>query len=73
VHAVATLLVAEHLQDLLREAERERQHALIRGARRSAWSATSSGRLAGLLRRLTGSGRRGSNAARPNGARPATA
>ena len=72
MHAVATLLVAQHLQDLLREAEEERRRALVRGTRRSAWSAFS-GRLAGPLRRLTGSVRRGPNAARPAGSRPATA
>jgi len=72
VHAVATLLVAQHLQDLLREAEDERRRTLVRGARRSAWSAFS-GRLAGFLRRLAGSVRRGSNAARPAGSRSATA
>lgn len=72
MHAVATLLVAQHLQDLLREAENERRRAVTRGARRSAWSAFL-GRLAGLLRRLIGSGRRGSPAARPSGSRPVTA
>jgi hypothetical protein len=72
VHAVAALLVTQHLQDLLREAEDERRRTLVRGARRSAW-VSFSGRLAGLLHRLTGSGRRGSNAARPAGSRPATA
>ena len=72
MHAFATLLVAQHLQDLLREAEDERRLALVRGTRRSAWSAFSE-RLAGLLRRLAGVGRRGSTAARPSGPRPATA
>jgi hypothetical protein len=72
VHAVATLLVAQHLQDLLREAEDERRRTLVRGAGHSTWSAFS-GRLAGLLRRLIGSVRRGSKAARRAGSRPATA
>ena len=72
MHAVATLLVTQHLQDLLREAEDERRRTLVRGAGQSGWS-TLSGRLAGLLRRLTGSVRRGSNAARPADSRPATA
>lgn len=71
MHAFATLLVAQHLQDLLREAEAERRRTLVRGARRSAWSAFS-GRLAGLLRRLARQGR-GSSATRPSDPRPATA
>jgi len=72
VHAVATLLVAEHLNDLLREAEAQRRSALVRSAGRPA-RRPSFGRVAGLLRRLTGSGRSGSPAARPSGSRPATA
>jgi hypothetical protein len=72
VHFLAALLVTEHLNDLLREAEAERQSALVRGARRSAWSAFTD-RLAGLLRRLAGSRRRGSVPPRPAGPNPATA
>jgi hypothetical protein len=72
VHALATLLVAQHLQDLLREAEDERRRTLVRGAGHSAWS-TFSGRLTGFLRRLAGPVRHGSNAARPAGSRSATA
>ena len=72
MHAVALLLVADHMNDLLREAEAERRGALVRSARRPA-RRPFLGRLAGLLRRLTGSGRRGSPAVRPSGSRPATA
>ena len=57
MHAVAALLVAQHLDDLLREAEAERRAALVDGARRSAWSLFL-GRVAGLVRRLAGSLRR---------------
>jgi len=72
VHAVTAMLVAQHLQDLLREAEEDRRRAIIRSATRSP-SATITGRLAGLLRRLPRLGRRGSDAARPSDPRPATA
>jgi hypothetical protein len=68
---VASLLAAEHQNDLLREAEAERRAALVRGARRSAWSLFL-GRVAGLLRRFAGSVRRGSAPARPADPRPAT-
>jgi hypothetical protein len=50
VHAVAAMLAAQHLNDLLREAEAERRSALARGDRRSVWSALV-GRLGGLRRR----------------------
>lgn len=72
MHYLAALLVTEHLNDLLREAEAERRSALVRGARRFAWSAFIE-RPAGLLRRLVGSGRRGSVPPRPVGPSPATA
>ena len=69
---VASIMAAEHLQDLLREAEAERLARLVRGARRSAWSLFL-GRVGGLLRRFVGSVRRGSSAARPAGPSPAAA
>jgi hypothetical protein len=72
VHYVTAILVAEHLQDLLREAEEERRRAIIRGSTRSP-SASFSGRVAGLLHRLPRLGRRDSNATRPAGSRPAAA
>ena len=71
MHFVTAALAAQHLDDLLREAEAERRSRLVRGARRSAWSAFS-GRLTGLLRRVTGLGRR-SSAIRPTDPRSATA
>lgn len=67
----AALLAAEHLNDLLREAEAERLSALVRGARRSGWSMFL-GRVADLVRRLAGAWRRGATSTRPTGARPAT-
>ena len=67
-----SVLVTQHLQDLLREAEEDRRRAIIRGATRPSFS-SSSGRLAGLLRRLPRFGRRRSSAARPAGQRPAAA
>jgi hypothetical protein len=72
VHYVTAILVAEHLQDLLREAEEERRRAIIRGATRSP-SASFSGRVAGLLHRHPRLGRRDSIATRPPGSRPAAA
>ena len=57
MHAVAAMLAAQHLNDLIREADAERQSALARGPRPSGWS-TFLGRLGGLLRRVTGAGRR---------------
>ncbi|MEW5992425.1 MAG: hypothetical protein AB1736_13925 [Chloroflexota bacterium] len=69
---MTAILVAEHLQDLLREAEEDRRRAIIRRATRNP-SATISGRLAGLLHRLPRLGRRDSNAARPSDPRPAAA
>lgn len=70
---LAELLAAEHQNELLREAEAERRAALVRGARRSAWTLFL-GHVAGLLRRLAGSVRRGAAAARrPAGPRPASA
>lgn len=72
MHVAAAILVAEHLNDLLREAEAERHSALIRGARRSGWTLFL-GRLADRLRRLAGSWRRGPGATPSTGPRPATA
>jgi hypothetical protein len=62
-HIVAAILIAERQDDLIREAEERRRAHLVRGARRSPWSAFTS-RLAAL---------RGAPAARPRGARPAPA
>ncbi|MCI0583040.1 MAG: hypothetical protein L0227_09150 [Chloroflexi bacterium] len=72
VHFATSILVTQHLQDLLREAEEDRRRTLVRGATRSR-STSLTGRLAGLLHRLPRPGRRGSNAARPAGRRPAAA
>jgi len=71
VHFMTSALAAQHLDDLLREAEAERQNRLARGASRSGWSAFR-GRMANLLRRGTGPGRR-SSATRPTGPRTASA
>jgi len=71
VQYLVAMLAAEHLNDLLREAEAERRSALVRGARRSGWSAFTA-RIAGLLRRLVDLGRRGLGSGRPAGPRPAT-
>ena len=70
MNAIAAMLVTQHLNDLLREAEEERRNALVRGARRSGWSAAL-GRIAGLPRRVAGAGRR--SAPRPAGANSASA
>lgn len=72
MHVTAAVIVAQHIEDLRREAEAERRIALVRGARRSERSPFF-GRLTGLLGRLTGSGRRTSSPASPSGAQPATA
>jgi hypothetical protein len=72
VHAVAAMLAAQHLTDLLREAEDERRIKLFQGARRSSWSAFRS-RLAGRFRPSTGAARRADSSARPSDARPAAA
>ena len=71
MQAYAALLVTQHINDLLREADIERRNALVRGARRSAWSAFSI-RVRHLVRRL---GRRGSRneSGRPDSIRPASA
>ena len=71
MHVVAAMLAAQHLNDLLREAETERRNALVRGARRSAWSAFRV-RVRHLVRRA---GRRGthSGSGRPDSMRPASA
>lgn len=69
---VADLIAADHQNELLREADAERRAALVRGARRSAWSLFL-GRVAGLRRRFAGSVRRGPAAPRPAGPRPAAA
>jgi len=68
---LADMLAAEHQADLLREAEAERLAALVRGARRSAWTLFL-GSLAGLIRRLAGTWRAGTRSARPAEPRPAT-
>lgn len=72
MHAVAVLLVAEHMNDLLREAAAERRRSLVRSSRRPGRSAFFGG-LAGLLRRLTGGSRGRSTAGRSTDPRPATA
>lgn len=72
MHITAAIIVAQHIEDLRREAEAERRIALGRGVRRSERRDLRVP-LAGLLGRLTGSGRRTSSPARPAGARPATA
>lgn len=68
----SALLAAEHQKDLLREAEAERRAALVRGARRSAWTLFLR-RVAGRIRRLAGSWLRGARSTRPTGPRPANA
>ena len=72
MHQSAVILATEHLNDLLREANAERQAALVRGVRRSPWSAFS-GRLAGFVRRSFGSADRGTSVTRPAGTHPAAA
>lgn len=72
MYFTADLFAAEHQKDLLREADAERLAALVRGARRSPWTLFL-GRLAGLLRGVAGSMRRGPAATRPAGPRPAAA
>jgi hypothetical protein len=58
-------LAAEHLQDLLREAEQERRWKLIRSGEGSGIRSRSIGRrISGALRRLWGS-RAGINRSRP--------
>ena len=71
-HVVSAMLVAEHLGDLLREAENDRRANLVRGARRSAWDAFSD-RLAGLRRRSEGDTRRDLPASTSAGTHPAAA
>jgi hypothetical protein len=54
VHAVAAMLAAQHLNDLIREADAERRSALARGPRRSGrgtFLGRLGGRLGGLRRR----------------------
>jgi hypothetical protein len=55
MHAIASLLAASHLNDLLREAENERRVALVRSARPTPPSRGSGlgGRLASALGRGT--------------------
>ena len=72
MHQSAVILATEHLNDLLREANAERQAALVRGVRRSLWSAFS-GRLAGFVRRPFGSTARDTSVTRPAGTHPAAA
>ena len=72
MHQSAAILATEHLNDLLREADAERQANLVRGARRSPWSAFS-GRLAGFVRRPFGATARDTSVPRPAGTHPATA
>ena len=62
-HIVAAILIAERQDDLIREAAEHRRAHLVRGARRSRWSAFTS-RLAAL---------RGAPVARPRGAPSAPA
>ena len=69
---LADLLAADHQNELLREADAERRAALVRGARRSAWSLIL-GQLGGFIGRVAGSARGGSAAARPGDPRPASA
>jgi len=71
-HILAAMLVADHLNDLLREANDERRSALVNGARRSPWSAFA-GRLAGLVGRPARATRRATPTTTSTGAHPATA
>lgn len=52
MHQIAALLVAERLNDLLREAEAERRRNLVRSAERDGWLAAVGRRLEAGLARL---------------------
>jgi len=72
VHYLAAAMAAQHLTDLLREAELERRASLVRGARRSPWSAFS-GRLAAVLHRPAGPTPSDARSTPSTGTRPAAA
>jgi hypothetical protein len=74
-HIVAAILITDHHRDLIREADESRRANLVRGTRRSRWSAFTA-KLAAIRGGAAGSTRRERPAAGTStttGTRPAAA